>query len=100
MVMQSNDGGRNNTNQGQGPSPEAAEGQMLAHRKVLVLLIREMQRRGDATDLLSAIESLSVMQDHQEDPGAVPDAAVAIQGALAEEIGLIHRACAASAPPV
>lgn len=76
-------------------SPESIERQLLAHRQVLALLITELRRLNGAPDLTTALDRLSIMQDHQEDPGAVVDGAVAIQGTLAGEVRLIVRSCAA-----
>jgi len=80
-------------------TPQSVEGQLLAHRQVLALLISHLQRADGAANLMAALNSLSIMQDHQEDPGAVVDGAVAIQGALANEVGLILRSCPASDVP-
>lgn len=66
-----------------GPAADTArlEGMVLAHRRILSLLLA---RHADAA-LLDELDSRSVMHDHQEDPGAVPSEALAILATEAEE---------------
>ena len=73
----------------QGLSPEAVEGRLIAHRTVLALILAEVQKGGGALALMEQLESLSVMQDHQEDPGAVTSGPEVIEGALAAEIAAV-----------
>ena len=65
---------------------QKAEGLLIAHQKILSLILAHLQRRDGADDLMAALDTLSVMQDHQEDPGAVISGAEAIEGALAQEV--------------
>ena len=67
-------------------SIEAVEGRLLAQRKVLALILARMLQQDGGRDLRDALETLSVIQDHQEDPGASLDGPEVIQGALAVEI--------------
>ena len=67
-------------------SRESIEGQLMAHRKILSLILAHLQRSGGADDLMAALDTLSVMQDHQEDPGAVIGGAEAIEAALAQAL--------------
>lgn len=71
---------------------EVIEGRLLAQRRVLGMILAQMQRAGIAGDLMETLDSLSVMQDHQEDPGAVISGPEAIEGAIALEIHAIARA--------
>lgn len=73
-------------------SIESVEGRLLAQRKVLALILARMLRQDGGRDLRDALDTLSVMQDHQEDPGAVPDGPEIIEGAIAVEIREIVRA--------
>ncbi|MDR7124286.1 hypothetical protein [Pseudotabrizicola sp. 4114] len=73
-------------------SIEAVEGRLLAQRKVLALILARMLAQEGGRDLRDALDTLSVMQDHQEDPGAVPDGPERIEGAIAVEIREIVRA--------
>ncbi|MDO9638406.1 MAG: hypothetical protein Q7J44_07665 [Pseudotabrizicola sp.] len=67
-------------------SMEAVEGRLLAQRKVLAQILAHMLQQEGGRDLEEVLDSLSVMQDQQEDPGAVPDSADLIQGTIASEI--------------
>jgi hypothetical protein len=70
-------------------SPETIEGRLLAQRKVIALLVGQMLQQGGGRELRDALDTLSVMQDHQEDPGAVIGGAEVIQTALAVEVRTI-----------
>ena len=67
-------------------SMEAVEGRLLAQRKVLALIVARLLQQADGRDLADVLDTLSVMQDHQEDPGAVPGSAEVIEGTIASEI--------------
>lgn len=71
---------------------ERIEGQLIAHRNLLTLILSDLRRRDGAAELMASLDSLSVMQDHQEDPGATISAAAAIEGALAREIAAVLEA--------
>lgn len=79
-------------------SIEAVEGRLLAQRKVLAQMLARMLQQDGGRDLRDALDALSVMQDHQEDPGAVPDGAEIIEGAIAVEIREIVRAAVRAGP--
>ncbi|WP_209427196.1 hypothetical protein [Pararhodobacter sp. SW119] len=69
-------------------SPPELEGRLNGQREVLaVLLAQMMAQAGD--DTARRIESLLEISDHQEDPGAVPDPAFAIEAASALEVRLL-----------
>jgi len=75
------------------PAANTGEGALLAHRKILAMIIAEMALRPDGADsLLDRLDDASIPKDHQEDPGAVPGEAAAIQGAQAEEFRLVAEA--------
>jgi hypothetical protein len=63
------------------------EARLNAHRQlmvhVLALLIEDYGRRGALPSWLS---DDTMFRDHQEDPGAVPNAATAIGGQAADEL--------------
>lgn len=74
-----------------GPSPaltlEEMEARLNAHRQLMVhvlsLLIEDHGKRGA---LPAWLTDDAVFRDHQEDPGAVPNAANAIAGQAADEL--------------
>ena len=71
-------------------SPLELEGRLHGQRGILALLLAEAMARGDEA-LAGRLEGLSFAPDHQEDPGAVPDPAFAIEAAAAQEVRLILR---------
>lgn len=73
-------------------TPETLEGHLIAQRKLLAMIIAELAEQGGETRIWDFLEERSVMQDHQEDPGAVPTEALAIEAAVAEEMSLIADA--------
>ncbi len=69
-------------------SPLEIEGQLLGQRAVLVAIVAQlMANRGD--DVTARIEALLEISDHQEDPGALPDPAFAIEAAAVQEVRLV-----------
>lgn len=72
--------------------PEDIEGRLNGQREVLaVILAHLMAQSGDS--ITRRLDALLEPADHQEDPGAVPDAAFAVAGAKALEVKeLIDRA--------
>ncbi|MCT7377925.1 hypothetical protein [Chelativorans salis] len=67
---------------------EELEGRLNAQRETLAFLIAHLTHlEGDS--LLDALDEQSQFQDHQEDPGAVPTSAFAIEGAMMREFRLI-----------
>lgn len=70
-----------------GASPEILEGRLVAQRRVLGVLLARLSR--DDPALLEQLEGMAQVQDHEEDPGVVPDEAYAAQAAQADEVRLI-----------
>ena len=74
---------------------EELEGRLNAQRETLAFLIAGLAHiqagagGAEAPDVIEALEEHSRFQDHQEDPGAVPTAAFAIEGAMMREFALI-----------
>ncbi len=64
------------------------EGRLNAQREVLGMLIA---RIADGSDdpLLAALQETLAFQNHQEDPGAVPHQAFAVEAAMTREFELI-----------
>lgn len=65
-------------------SPETLEGRILAHRKILARIVATLGRQG--SDLQDELKDRRHLELNDEDPGAVPDPALAIEGAIADEI--------------
>ncbi|ABN76446.1 hypothetical protein RSWS8N_03610 [Cereibacter sphaeroides WS8N] len=65
---------------------DTIEGRLIAQRKVLARLVA----LAGSDALRDWLDERSTMQDHQEDPGAVPAPGIAIEVALAEEIRCIR----------
>ncbi len=85
------------------PAPPAAalslEGRLLAHRRLLAELLRHLPeaRRAGLADWL---DQQALYQDGQEDPGAVPGEAVALELARADEfraLGALLKAASGGA---
>ena len=71
-------------------TPEELEGRLIAQRLVLQwLLKRAVTDRETLGDLLSHADATQPIQDHQEDPGAVPTMAFATEAAATAELRLI-----------
>src|SRR5690606_21293609 len=71
-------------------TPEELEGRLIAQRLVLQwLLKRAVTDRETLADLLQYADATQPIQDHQEDPGAVPARAFATEGAATAELRLI-----------
>lgn len=69
-------------------SPQELEGRLNAQRETLVALMAWALRQS-GNDLQAHLEDGLSVQDHSEDPGAVPDAAFAIEAAAAAEKKLL-----------
>jgi hypothetical protein len=67
-------------------TPETIEGRLLAHRKILARLLQAVTAGKGGPELLDELKDRRQLELHQEDPGVVPDPALAIEGAIAEEI--------------
>lgn len=72
-------------------SPLELEGRLNGQRELLGLLLEAALRRDDG-ELARRLEEWSALSDHQEDPGAVPQAAFAVEAAERREIELIVEA--------
>lgn len=72
-------------------SPETFEGRLIAQRQMLAEILALLaQAGGPATEAAEALlEDRFVPPDQQEDPGAVPTEAFAIEGAIEDERRLI-----------
>lgn len=66
-------------------SPLEIEGQLHGQRAVLAAILAQLMADG-RDDVTRRIEALLEISDHQEDPGAVPDPAFAIEAAAAQEV--------------
>ncbi len=69
-------------------SPQQLEGRLNAQRETLVMLLAWAMRQ-PGNDLETRLDDGLSVQDHSEDPGAVPDMAFAIEAAAAEEKKLL-----------
>lgn len=70
-------------------SAEELEGRLNAQREVLARLLAWARSQEGSDGLLTALKESWQAKDHQEDPGAVPTAAFAIEGAKEREMRLI-----------
>lgn len=68
--------------------PFELEGRLNGLREVLEIVVRHLIADGDE-DLRRALERRVSPADQQEDPGAVPEAAFAVEAAATREIHLI-----------
>jgi hypothetical protein len=73
-------------------SPETLEGRVVAQRKLLGMIVAELSRAGQGDRLWEFLREKQVMQDNQEDPGAVPNAALAFELAISDEFRLLAEA--------
>jgi hypothetical protein len=79
-------------------SAEEMEGRLNAHRELMIDFIAALL--GGDESIQQFTQRLSEdtnFQDHEEDPGAVPGAGIAIQNTAAEEIRSILEAARARA---
>ena len=70
---------------------ETIEGRILAHRRILGLILAEVVQSGAAPALLDALDDAQVMHDGQEDPGAVPTEGVGQALTVTDEFRMILR---------
>jgi len=66
-------------------SPFEIEGTLNGQREVLILMLAHMLRNNDEA-LNHALDERTAVLNQQEDPGAVPTEAFAVEGAMAREI--------------
>jgi len=64
---------------------EAVEGRLLAHRRILQLIVGEIAGGMAGERIEALLRERSTLQDGQEDPGAVESAGMGIELAVAEE---------------
>lgn len=67
--------------------PEDVEGQLSAHRELMVTVLAALVESGALS--ATSLEQEMLVRDGQEDPGAVPASAYAIEGARAQEMRAI-----------
>jgi hypothetical protein len=71
-----------------GMSPLEIEGRLNGQREILATILAQlMAQSGDG--FTRQLEALLEIPDHQEDPGAVPEPAFAIEAAAALEVRLL-----------
>jgi hypothetical protein len=64
---------------------ETVEGRLLAHRRILQLIVGEIAGTPAGERVRMLLRERSTLQDGQEDPGAVETAGMGIELAAAEE---------------
>jgi hypothetical protein len=75
------------------------EGRLVGQREVLAVMLAHLMRTG-GTEFERLVEAQLGIGDHQEDPGAVPEEAFAVEAAAAlERRQVIERARAIAAGP-
>ena len=68
---------------------DGLEGRLLAHRRLLQLVVGALAGIPGGDRILTLIRDRSTLQDGQEDPGAVEDGALGIELAVAEEFRVL-----------
>lgn len=68
------------------------EGRLLAHRRLLVELLRALPDNRQA-EMMDWLEERAIYQDGQEDPGAVTGAGIELELARADEFQVLKRLC-------
>ncbi|WP_211644434.1 hypothetical protein [Loktanella sp. SALINAS62] len=64
---------------------QTTEGRLLAHRRILQLILREMAETPIGERVEAILRDRTTMRDGQEDPGAVETAGLGVELAVAEE---------------
>jgi hypothetical protein len=72
------------------------EGRLLAHRRLLVELLKSLSADRQA-ELMDWLDERAIYQDGQEDPGAVPGEGIELELARADEFQVLKRLCARTA---
>ena len=68
-------------------SPQTNEGRIIAQRKVLSLILARLASSDPA--ILDGLDSQTVAQGYEEDPGVEPTPEFAIEAAIGDELRLI-----------
>jgi hypothetical protein len=68
---------------------DTIEGRLLAHRRILQLIIADILRAPGSEQLIDRLRERLTLQDGQEDPGAVETPGMGIGLAAAEEYRLL-----------
>lgn len=66
------------------------EGRLLAHRRLLVELLRNLPA-GRRAEMLDWLDERAIYKDGQEDPGAVPGEGIELELARADEFQVLRR---------
>ncbi len=66
-------------------APDDLEGRLLAHRRILQLMVSALTGTPAGDRIRELLAERSTLQDGQEDPGAVETAGMALELALADE---------------
>ena len=77
---------------------DALEGRLLAHRRILQLLLGASAGTPAGDRALALLRERSTLQDGQEDPGAVENPALGVELAVAEEFRLLVEGIPALGP--
>jgi hypothetical protein len=68
---------------------ETLEGRVIAQRKLLAMILGAMP---EDAEIWRQLDRRAVSENHEEDPGVVPDEAFAIEAAISSELWLITDA--------
>lgn len=68
-------------------SPQTNEGRIIAQRKVLALILARVASSDPS--ILDGLDSQTVAQGYEEDPGVDPSPEFAIEAAIGDELRLI-----------
>lgn len=72
------------------------EGRLNALREIVTTLLGEVRDEGTA-NVVAALDRMSSIENHQEDPGVVSSRAFAVESARLREINVIRDACSPAA---
>lgn len=64
---------------------ETLEGRLLAHRRILQLIVTELGDSAAGERILALLRDRATLQDGQEDPGAVETDGMGLELAVADE---------------
>lgn len=74
------------------------EGRLLAHRRILQLILSELSDTPAGERLEALLRERSTLQDGQEDPGAVETAGLGLEFAVAAEFRMVAEGLPRRAP--